>query len=398
MAGILKKLGALAACAVMVFTLASCGGEKITGNLNEVKLEENDVYAEIKIREYGTIRAKLFTGAAPESVARFIEKAEAGYYDGKTIHRIIDDYLIQGGSINGDGSDGDVPKNEFVKLETSDQTYNFYGALCFAATPKKGSYVQFYIVDRHTPQDIDAVIDKLTEQLADESISSRMLEEDKKKYTDYLAKLKAIPAEAKEKYKRVGGIYDLDGENTVFGQVIDGWDVLEAVSSVEVVTGNKIDDSRDTPSKPIDTIIIDTVDIIRIEPEETTEATTTKKASKTKASSEKINAETLPTAAPEESSDADTTAESGEAADTTAEAAETADTSAETSESTASEEAAAPDTEASEAPATLEADEIEPMPENAVPDNGTAEGAETGSEAEVTIITSNDDEVVIIED
>ncbi len=397
MAGILKKLGAFAACAAMIFTMASCGGEKVTGNLNEVKLEENDVYAEIKIRDYGTIRAKLFMGAAPESVKRFIEKAEVGYYDGKTIHRIIDDYLIQGGSINGDGSDGDVPKEEFVPLETSDQTYNFYGALCFAATPKKGSYVQFYIVDRHTPQDIDAVIEKLTEQLADESISSRMLEEDKKKYTDYLTKLKAIPAEAKEKYKRVGGIYDLDGENTVFGQVIDGWDVLEAVSSVEVVTGNKIDDKSNTPSKPINAIVIDTIDIIHIEPEETTEATTTKKPSKTKATSEKINAETLPTAAPEESSDSseDTTAE---ASDTTASAEDTT-TAADTSgESASSAEEAAPDTEVTEAPATLEADEIEPMPENAATDNGTVEGAETSSGAEVTIVTSNDDEVVIIED
>ena len=382
MKGILKKIGAFAVTAVMMIAVSGCSGEKITGNLKEVKIEENDVYAEIKIREYGTIRAKLFTGAAPESVERFIEFAERGYYDGKTIHRVIDDYLIQGGSLNGDGSDGDVPKNQYVKVETSDQTYNFYGALCFAATPKKGSYAQFYIVDRHTPQDIDAVIDKLTEQLADENISSRLLEEDKKKYTDYLAKLKAIPDEVKEKYKRVGGIYDLDGENTVFGQVIDGWDVLEAITSIEVVTGNKIDDAKNTPSKPIDSIIIDSIEIVRIEPEETTEETTTKKPAKTKASSDKINAETLPTEAPDEETPGPADDDAAAADDMQGE-----DTTAEPAEDTTAEPA---DEAAEPAPATLGEDEIEPVPENAVTDTEPA--------SEVTIVTGDDEEIIIIED
>ena len=354
---LMRKAAGLLAGVMLLISAAACGEDKPVGNLGEVKLEENDVYAEITIMDYGTITAKLFEGAAPESVKRFIEFAEMGYYDGTTIHRVIDNYMIQGGSLNGDGSDGEIPPNQYIPVETSDVAYNFYGALCFAAS-KNGSYGQFYIVDNHTPQDIDAVIDKLTEQLADEAITSRLLEKDKQYYQDYLNKLKAIPPEVKEKYARIGGLYELDGSNTVFGQVIDGFDVLKAVSAVEVVSGNPIDDQVGTPSKPIDPITIESVKIIRIEPEVTEETTTTKKPKNTKSSQDAVNAETLPAA----DADSDTTAETAEnAGEAEAEAPadnETADTIFETENA---EGAAEPAAEAAAEP--RETNEIEALQE-----------------------------------
>lgn len=308
-----RKAAAFIATAVMLVSVTACGDDSAVGNLGDVKLEENDVYAVIKIMDYGEITAKLFPTAAPESVKRFIEFAERGYYDGKTIHRVIKDYMIQGGSLNGDGSDGNVPDAQYVPVETSNAAYNFYGALCFAAS-KKGSYSQFYIVDNHEPQDIDAVISKLTSQLADEELTKRLLESDKKYYQEYLDKLKAIPAEVKEKYARVGGLYDLDGTNTVFGQVIDGYDVLKAITSVEVVSGNKIDDKVNTPSKPIDSIIIESIKIIHIEPEVSEETTTTKKSSKTTKKKTEVSAESLP-AAGSSDGESDTTAPADTSAD-----------------------------------------------------------------------------------
>ncbi len=309
----LKKTAAAVLAAVMMISVSGCGEEPVTGNLGEVRKEENanEIYAVIKVRDYGDITAKLFPGAAPEAVKRFTENAELGYYDGKTIHRVISDYVIQGGSLNGDGGDGNVPDSLYIPVETSPVTYNFYGALCLAAS-KKGCYSQFYIVNNHVPQDIDAVIKKLSEQLGDEAFTSRLLDEDKKKYQDYLDKLKAIPEEAKAKYKRVGGLYDLDGTSTVMGQVIDGFDVMRAISEVEVVTGNRSDDKAGMPSKPIDSIIIDHIEIVRIEPvESTSEETTTKKSSKPKKTSEEVNAETLPT----EASSGETSAETVQADD-----------------------------------------------------------------------------------
>ncbi|MBQ9482699.1 MAG: peptidylprolyl isomerase [Ruminiclostridium sp.] len=314
---IFKKTAAFIAAAVMTLSLASCGGDPIVGNLGDVKKEDNanEIYAVISVRDYGDITAKLFPGAAPKAVERFTENAERGYYDGTTIHRVIDQYIMQGGSLNGDGSDGNVPDSLYIPVETSEVTFNFYGALCLAAS-KKGCYSQFYIVNNNQPQNIDAVIEKLTEQLGDESFTSRLLDEDKKKYQDYLTNLKAIPEEVKEKYKRVGGCYELDGTSTVFGQVIDGFSVVRAIAATEVVSGNKADDKLGKASKPIDTIIIDHIEIIRIEPEvSNTEETTTKKAGKTKKTSDEVNAETLPTLASEDDTTAptdDTTASEGD--------------------------------------------------------------------------------------
>lgn len=293
MKGIVKKGLGLLTVAALVFSAASCGGEDLTaGNLGDVTLDPGDVYAIIKIMDYGEITAKLFPEVAPQSVKRFSELAERGYYEYKTIHRVIDDYAIQGGSLNGDGSDGEVPDAQYVPIETSAAACNFYGALCFAAN-SKGSYSQFYIVDNKTPQDIDGVITKLTEQLADPAITDRMKPEDKQYYQDYLNKLRNISESAKEKYASVGGLYDLDGTTTVFGQVIDGFDVLEAITSCEVVSGNAIDDEVDTPSKPIDSIVIESVTIVTIPKAE--ETTTTKKPSKTTTTTDEIFAPSIST-------------------------------------------------------------------------------------------------------
>lgn len=323
----MKRAAGLLAGVMLLISAAGCGEDKPVGNLGDVKLEENDVYAEINIMDYGTITAKLFEGAAPESVKRFIEFADMGYYNGTTIHRVIDNYMIQGGSLNGDGSDGEIPPNQYIPIEVSDVAYNFYGALCFAAS-KNGSYGQFYIVDNHTPQDIDAVIDKLTEQLADENISARLLEKDKKYYQEYLDKLKAIPPEVKEKYARIGGLYELDGTSTVFGQVIDGFDVLKAVSAVEVVSGNMIDDNVGTPSKPIDPITIESINIIRIEPEVTEETTTTKKPKNTKGTKDVVNAETLPESDTASDTASEPSADTDTSSDTTSEPSADTDTAA----------------------------------------------------------------------
>ena len=300
---ILKKAAAAAAAAVlMLLPLSGCSGEKIEGNLSEVKYnpDEKGIYAVIKVKDYGEMTVKLFPNAAPKSVERFIEFAERGYYDNRTIHRVIKDYLIQGGSLNGDGSDGNIPESQYIPIESSDQTYNFYGALCFASA-KHGSYAQFYIVNNNKPPHIDEIVEKISGQLADEAFSARLTDEDKEKYQNYVKSLKEIKPEVKEKYEKVGGNFELDGTSTVFGQVIKGFDVLQAISSVEVVSGNKIDDKKNppTPSKPLDSIVIETIQIVKIEPENAETTSETKKAGaktvKTTTTDEKINAETLPT-------------------------------------------------------------------------------------------------------
>lgn len=288
------KIASVFLCGAMLMSLCACNQEKKpVGNIGDVTLLEGDVYAVIKIMDYGEITAKLFPEVAPNSVAKFTELAERGFYDMKTIHRVIDNYAIQGGSLNGDGTDGTIPDADYVALETSDYARHFYGSLCFAAN-SKGSFSQFCIVDNNTPQDINAVIASLEEQLSDEAIVSRLTAEDKAYYTEYLNKLKKIPAEVVEKYNSKGGLYYLDGTQTVFGQVIDGYNVLEEITASEVVTGNAIDDERGIASKPIYSIVIESVEIIRIQPEATEETTKATKKTTTTTTTQVI-AETLAT-------------------------------------------------------------------------------------------------------
>ena len=298
-----RKIAAAFLCGAMVLSVSACNDEKKpVGNIGDVTLMDGDVYAVIKIMDYGEITAKLFPEVAPNSVAKFTELAERGYYDMKTIHRVIDNYAIQGGSLNGDGTDGEIPDADYVALETSDYARHFYGALCFAAN-SKGSYSQFCIVDNNTPQDIAGAIASLEAQLGDEAIASRLTAEDKAYYTEYLNKLKKIPAEVVEKYNSRGGLYYLDGTETVFGQVIDGYSVLEALTASEVVTGNAIDDERGISSKPIYSIVIESIEIIRIQPEETEKTTkATKKTTTTTTTqvvAETLGTTTTPETAPE---------------------------------------------------------------------------------------------------
>lgn len=271
-----KRIAAVAAAALCLTAAAGCSNEKgFMGNTEEVSLEEGDVFAVISIMNYGDITVKLFPTAAPNAVKQFIKLAESKTYDGRTIHRVVKDKLIQGGSLTGTGFDGNVAKQEYFAAETSKYMCHYYGALCMAKS-EDGNYRQFYIVNNNTSANIDELAEKIKAQLADEEIGGKMNETDKAYYRDYSSKLSNMPDEVKERYSQVGGLFDLDGEDTVFGQVVDGYDVLKKINQVETVNGNYSDDKQDIASKPIDEIIIEKIEVIRIAPAETTVTEKTK--------------------------------------------------------------------------------------------------------------------------
>ncbi len=283
---IIKRIAAVTAAALCLTAAAGCSSEKgFLGNTEEVSLGEGDVFAVISIMDYGEITVKLFPDAAPNAVKRFIKLAEDKSYDGRTIHRVVKDKLIQGGSLTGTGFDGNVAKQEYFATETSKYMCHYYGALCMAKS-EDGNYRQFYIVNNNTPAKIDELAEKIKTQLEDEEIGGKMLETDKAYYKDYSNKLSNMPEEVKERYAQVGGLFDLDGEDTVFGQVVKGYDVLEKINGVETVNGNNSDDKQDIASKPIDEIVIEKIEVIRIAPAETTvteKGKTTRPPSKTEA-------------------------------------------------------------------------------------------------------------------
>ena len=104
----------LAAC-----LLAGCGQKKTEETENETSVLRDDktvYHAEITMKDMGVIKLELDAAAAPVTVANFVELAEKGFYDGLTIHRAIDGFMIQGGDPTGTGSGGSgkAIKGEFA--------------------------------------------------------------------------------------------------------------------------------------------------------------------------------------------------------------------------------------------------------------------------------------------
>lgn len=116
----MKKLFAVAMAAAMVFTMAACGGNETTGGTGgssadanipgtytpELLDEAKTYYADIDIADYGKITVKLNQAEAPVSCANFVALANDGFYNGLTFHRIMADFMMQGGDPEGNGMGG----------------------------------------------------------------------------------------------------------------------------------------------------------------------------------------------------------------------------------------------------------------------------------------------------
>ena len=237
----------------------------ITGNVGDVAPKNGDLIAEFEINGFGTIRAVLFPDAAPTGVENFRLLADAGYYDGLTIHRVVEDFMFQGGSLNGDGTGGDALVNDgSFGVETANNMRHFYGALCYANAMGTNT-TQFYIVNNDEPQELGddfSYIYSYAEMYAQTAASAGSdAERDYYNFqADYYRNMASWAENAtediKSKYKQVGGTPTLDGNYTVFGQVYDGFDVIESISAVQVE-----DNGMSEISKPVQEITINSVTV-----------------------------------------------------------------------------------------------------------------------------------------
>ncbi|MCH5203453.1 MAG: peptidylprolyl isomerase [Oscillospiraceae bacterium] len=243
--------------------------EGFLGNVGDVSPKEGDLIAEFEIEGFGTIRAVLFPEAAPMGVENFKKLADAGFYEGLTIHRVMKNFMLQGGSTNGDGTGGDAAINGgSFGIETTQNARNFYGALCYANAGGENS-TQFYIINNKRPQDISG-FNPASYKSEIENNKELIKEAHELGYADYEAYYRfwaqyyqnivdwfgGATDAVKEKYRKVGGYPSLDGNYTVFGQVYEGFDVIDSISSVEVK-----DNGSDELSKPVQDIIIKSVSV-----------------------------------------------------------------------------------------------------------------------------------------
>lgn len=237
--------------AVCCLVTSGCKTKQLPGNIgNEVYFNDGDLIAEINIENYGTIKAKLFPDIAPNAVENFVELAKNGYYDGLKIHRVAKDMCIQGGSLNGDGTGGEaiINKDGYFANEININARHFYGALCSANLNGQNT-CQFYIVNSKQPQDISQYnAEKISAKAAEFTAQREALEEldpqtdyitaQEEYYTQLAAMISGATEDVVTKYAEKGGYPLWDGMSTVFGQVYEGFDVLDKISAVEVTTNN----------------------------------------------------------------------------------------------------------------------------------------------------------------
>ena len=173
---------------------------------------------------HGDMRVKLFLDHAPKTVANFIALSKDGYYDGVIFHRIIKDFMIQGGDPTGTGMGGESIYGESFEDEFSEELYNVRGALSMANAGPNTNGSQFFIVqNQHLP------------------------------YSKKEIARGGWPEPIAEIYAEQGGTPHLDRRHTVFGQLADeaSYEVLDAIAGVE--TG--------AMDKPVEDVVIETIEI-----------------------------------------------------------------------------------------------------------------------------------------
>ena len=143
----MKRLTILILCFSMVlgvaFCLASCS-----------KDTKEPSYVEIKVENYGTIIVKLNPTYAPKTVKNFLSLVDDGFYDGLTFHRIIPDFMVQGGDPKGDGTGGSGKniKGEFSANGVTNPTSHKRGVISMArGNDNDSASSQFFICHADSP-------------------------------------------------------------------------------------------------------------------------------------------------------------------------------------------------------------------------------------------------------
>ena len=135
------KIIALIICAVlMTAVLVSCKSDT-------EEIADGEVYADIVIKDYGTVTVKLDPEAAPITVANFVKLAKDGFYDGLTFHRIMEGFMMQGGNGEPAGKRASSIKGEFSENGVENPLSHTRGAISMARTNVMDSASsQFFIV------------------------------------------------------------------------------------------------------------------------------------------------------------------------------------------------------------------------------------------------------------
>lgn len=213
----------------VIFGISILNGCKGEGKLEQLQAPKQGEEIAIIKTNHGDIKIRLFLEVAPKTVENFVTHAKNGYYDGVIFHRVIKDFMIQGGDPTGTGRGGESIWGSPFEDEFSPEYHNLRGALSMANSGPNTNGSQFFIVQA---KQIDPSLMEQMTSIGEEGGFS-----------------KAVV----NSYKKIGGTPWLDFSHTVFGQVFEGMDVVDEIAEQEV-------DPKD--NKPVEEIKIDTIEIV----------------------------------------------------------------------------------------------------------------------------------------
>lgn len=254
--------------ALFTSTFSSCS--KKEGNKVVIKTTEGEILIE------------LFDDT-PKHKANFLKLAKEGYYNDLLFHRVIKEFMIQGGDPDSRKADttailGEGDPGYMIDAEFRPNHIHRKGALAAARTSdeenpeKKSSGSQFYIVQGKQFTEVEmnsleiktnkkrmaalynSILNKKLTELGDnydQLAFQKIMAQVKDSVENVLMPLNTfvIPKENREIYKTEGGTPHLDGNYTIFGQVLKGFDVIDKIASKET-------DSNDRPKKDVKIITI----------------------------------------------------------------------------------------------------------------------------------------------
>lgn len=223
---------------------------------HQLEMPENGEEIAIVTTNYGTYKMRFFPEEAPATVYNFKKLAQNGYYNGLVFHRVIENFMIQGGDPYGTGSGGESIWKEQFDDEFSKNLFNITGSVAMANSGKDTNGSQFFINFNEEAIQWDyyqAVYEQYYSPNPDEFNA----------YYGGTVNTEKLTNEIKDLYDEYGGNIHLDGKlntagrgHTVFAQVFEGLDVIEDISHVN--TGEN--------DRPASDVVIESIVIAEYQP------------------------------------------------------------------------------------------------------------------------------------
>lgn len=216
-----RKLAAILAGITAITAFSGCsmlGGQTTNAlgsydftEMNLVQLDKPADGQDVAVIEtnVGTITAVLYAEFAPNTVANFKKRAEEGFYDGKPFFALQKGIYAITGASNDEGTEGITDDGKYIENECSVNLWPFKGALLGYSTQQGYSDSRFFFTG-----------------------ALEITEENKKElrgYTNQETSAQVIPEELITAFEKRGSVPGFAGAYTVFGQVINGFDVLDKI-------------------------------------------------------------------------------------------------------------------------------------------------------------------------